>query len=86
MQTCANCEKRLASSSVSFMDYCARCAKNLCGDCMKNGCCGKVPARSGKQFDCDDEAIEIEPYNAPRTAVSGIPDARDPVKSTRTMR
>jgi len=28
-------------------DYCAKCSRDLCGDCMERGCCGSVPAQSG---------------------------------------
>lgn len=33
-------------------DFCASCSKNLCTECMANGCCGAVPAASG--FEVDD--------------------------------
>lgn len=32
-------------------DYCAVCAKILCGKCMTEGHCGNVPALSGLQAD-----------------------------------
>lgn len=34
-----------------FTDYCAKCGKNLCADCMAKGCCGNVPALSGQEDD-----------------------------------
>jgi hypothetical protein len=33
------------------MDYCAICGKNLCDKCMQQGCCGKIPAKSGSDED-----------------------------------
>lgn len=32
-------------------DYCANCSRDLCPECMQKGCCGKIPAESGKESD-----------------------------------
>ena len=37
-------------------DHCASCSKNLCEKCIKQGCCGHVPALSGRA----DDRIEAE--------------------------
>jgi hypothetical protein len=39
-----------------IFDYCDSCGKNLCSDCMKRGCCDKVPAESGAKKDEEKEA------------------------------
>lgn len=36
-------------------DYCAECSKNLCAACMKDGCCGNIPAKSGNLEDHGDD-------------------------------
>jgi hypothetical protein len=52
------------------MDYCAFCSQSLCDDCMKSGCCGSVPARSGRKADSDDADFCIEQrYLYPRYSV-----------------
>ena len=35
------------AGSTHSLDYCAVCSKDLCDECMKRGCCGNVPAKSG---------------------------------------
>lgn len=53
MQTCERCGKSL--DNYELTDYCAECNKNLCDDCMKKGCCGNIPAKSGMENDYPDE-------------------------------
>lgn len=51
---CENCKKRAGSGGrMGLHDFCAACGKNLCDDCMKKGCCGNVPARSGLMEEAD---------------------------------
>ncbi len=50
------CERCGAGAKgYGLLDYCAKCSKNLCDDCMKKGCCGIVPAQSGMGDDCGEE-------------------------------
>lgn len=44
------CE-RCNTTLVELPDYCAECGKNLCDECMDEGCCGCVPAESGSEDD-----------------------------------
>ncbi len=39
----------------NLFDYCAECSRNLCPKCMKQGCCGMVPVRSGMDEDYGEE-------------------------------
>ena len=32
-----------------LFDYCALCGTKLCDECMAAGCCGQVPAASGRE-------------------------------------
>ena len=32
-----------------LFDYCALCGTKLCDECMAAGCCGQVPAVSGRE-------------------------------------
>ncbi len=50
---CERCGAR--SDGYQLHDYCSECGKNLCEDCMEQGCCGNVPAISGMK---DAEAVE----------------------------
>ena len=43
---CERCGAK-PEGEYALLDYCANCAKDLCPDCMKKGCCWKVPAESG---------------------------------------
>lgn len=61
MQQCHRCKTKFESSNSWFMDYCAICSQSLCDDCMASGCCGSLPARSGRKVDYDDADFEIEP-------------------------
>lgn len=56
MQDCERCGAR-ANGQYELFDYCAHCSANLCHDCMKKGCCKKVPADSGSE--ADDEETQI---------------------------
>ena len=51
MQDCERCDAKMDAHSLELMDYCAKCSKNLCAECMKKGCCGEVPAESGEMAD-----------------------------------
>lgn len=37
------------------LDYCAKCYRDRCADCMSQGCCGEVPAKSGRAEDYAEE-------------------------------
>lgn len=52
---CERCSKQTDSETYELFDYCAKCSKNLCPDCMKKGCCGKVPAVSGNNEENSEE-------------------------------
>lgn len=39
------------SGSYDLFDYCNECSKDLCDECMAQGCCGHVPAISGSGAD-----------------------------------
>ena len=46
------CEKCKAKpEGYNLFDYCADCLETLCPKCMKDGCCGEVPAVSGMERD-----------------------------------
>lgn len=45
MFICERCRAKAQYPDVH--DYCAKCSRNLCDDCMKKGCCGNTPALSG---------------------------------------
>ena len=45
--TCERCNKETKPDGYDLFDFCAKCARNLCPECMKKGCCGEVPAKSG---------------------------------------
>jgi hypothetical protein len=53
MTTCDRCNATIDPSSFDLYDYCANCLKNLCPQCMANGCCGHIPAESGMKADHD---------------------------------
>jgi hypothetical protein len=38
-------------AGVELFDFCALCGKKLCDECMAGGCCGQVPAISGRERD-----------------------------------
>ena len=44
ISTCAACGR--TGSGEDWTDQCAECRRRLCKGCMKQGCCGRVPARS----------------------------------------
>jgi hypothetical protein len=50
MRDCERCGAK-ATEEFALFDYCATCGKNLCDDCMQEGCCGKAPADSGNELD-----------------------------------
>lgn len=43
---CAECERR--GRAYEIYDWCAHCERSLCPGCMQEGCCGSLPARSGR--------------------------------------
>ncbi|WP_224360548.1 hypothetical protein [Hyalangium versicolor] len=43
---CAGCARH--GKAYEIFDWCARCERSLCPDCMKEGCCERIPARSGQ--------------------------------------
>lgn len=49
------------SGDYDLHDYCARCSKNLCAECMAKGCCGQVPAESGMGEDHDEDLDGARP-------------------------
>lgn len=51
---CERC-KRGPGGGYTLLDYCVVCSKDLCEECMKGGCCGNVPARSGTGEDYQEE-------------------------------
>lgn len=55
MKKCERCDYRVPDSSFALLDYCAVCGKNRCDECMKKGCCGNTPARSGMTEDYGDD-------------------------------
>lgn len=57
---CETCRKKIDFPS----DYCAECGKNLCDECMKKGCCGSVPAKSGADEDNIEEGDETDAGSA----------------------
>lgn len=58
MQICDRCGFKEDPNSYNLLDYCAVCSKNLCDECMKKGCCGNVPAKSGSDEDYEGEGDE----------------------------
>lgn len=42
-------------SGAEAFDYCGLCGLTLCEECMVAGCCGQVPAVSGRTQDLDPE-------------------------------
>jgi len=50
---CEACDRE--PIGVQVFDYCARCRKRLCPECMSKGCCGEVPAESGRIADMEEE-------------------------------
>lgn len=46
---CERCKK--TAGGFRLFDYCAKCGKNLCQECMQQGCCGTSPAQSGEAQD-----------------------------------
>lgn len=55
------CERcKVEATGYNLHDYCAKCSKNLCDRCMKNGCCGQKPAESGQGTD-HAEPVEESP-------------------------
>lgn len=45
------------AKGLNLFDYYATCSKNLCDECMKKGCCGRVPAVSGNETETVDELL-----------------------------
>lgn len=47
------CERCKAETKKGYelFDYCAKCSKNLCPECMAQGCCKTKPAESGRRED-----------------------------------
>jgi len=55
---CECCGKK--TCGFDLHDYCARCGKTLCTECMTHGCCGRVPAESGMAEDHGGDDDETE--------------------------
>lgn len=53
-EKCGKTEIYTESRSDCF-DYCAICSRNLCDECMAEGCCGRIPAQSGMAADYADD-------------------------------
>ena len=47
MTACERCKADANVDSFNLYDFCAMCSKNLCDDCMEEGCCENTPAISG---------------------------------------
>lgn len=63
----SKCEGCGCPYSLDKDDYCAKCGKNLCLACMKKGCCGQQPAKSGLEQDHSGEGDEEKlPVQLPR--------------------
>lgn len=54
---CERCGSKPAGK-FGLLDFCAECSRDLCPKCMEKGCCGHVPAWSGTEKDCADEAMD----------------------------
>jgi hypothetical protein len=50
MKPCQRCG-RTPPGLFGTWDYCAKCSRDLCTDCMAAGCCGVTPAESGMASD-----------------------------------
>lgn len=48
-KTCERCGAK--PTGFRLLDYCAECSRDLCDECMEEGCCGNVPAISGNEDD-----------------------------------
>lgn len=48
-ESCGTSKPSLQVGAFSLFDYCAVCLRDLCDACMKKGCCGHVPAKSGQE-------------------------------------
>lgn len=48
-KTCERCGE--SPSGFDLLDYCGVCFKDLCDECMDEGCCNNIPAISGTQQD-----------------------------------
>ncbi len=57
---CERCGKRSREETYELFDYCAECSANLCPACMKKGCCGHEPAKSGQEQDHADNGEDVE--------------------------
>jgi hypothetical protein len=56
MKRCERCGDE-PEGEYDLHDFCAVCSKDLCDKCMKKGCCGNVPAKSGGEEDEEDGPI-----------------------------
>lgn len=50
---CERCGRgpMLVNGIREHFDYCAKCARDLCGECALDGCCGNQPMLSGGEVD-----------------------------------
>lgn len=49
------------ANAYALFDFCGECSRDLCDECMANGCCGHVPAVSGSERDfVEDGRLPIE--------------------------
>ncbi len=69
MSQCERCRSKTAANTYNLFDYCAKCSKNLCPTCMKEGCCGVVPAVSGMEMDEEPAFGDESPEPVPRADV-----------------
>lgn len=59
MKKCERCGK-IETSQYGLWDYCAKCSKNLCDECMEKGCCGSIPAESGIGVDFVEDESNLD--------------------------
>lgn len=60
MKQCENCGYEVSKCSFTLLDYCLVCSKTLCDNCMKKGCCGNIPAKSGEDEDYSENGFGNE--------------------------
>lgn len=59
-ERCGAAKPSKDAGAFALFDYCAVCLSDLCDECMKKGCCGKVPAASGAKATYGDEGYGDE--------------------------
>jgi hypothetical protein len=63
---CERCGLFPWPAGADRFDYCGECGANLCAQCMREGCCGSVPALSGMACDHATDAQERAPQARPK--------------------